>query len=97
MIAALGHYIEKYKQDLKLDLSVKEFWQEYGYAGLHAHYPSDEPLYLKKRLQRIRPLMQCVECGKWRQLRFHPNLINDPPKVENWSCALNTDTAKQKY
>lgn len=88
--------MEQYQRDLNQDLDVNEFWNEFGYSGRHAHYPSNDAQFLKKRLQRIKPLMQCVLCGKWRQLRFHPKLINDPPNPDTWTCEMNTDNTKQK-
>ena len=97
LIVALGEYMDQYQRDLNQDLSLNEFWNEFGYAGRHAHYPSNDAQYLKRRLQRIKPLMQCVLCGKWRQLRFHPKLINDPPNADTWTCEMNTDNTKQKF
>ena len=85
--------MQQYQRDLNKDLSVNEFWNEYGYSGGHAHYPSNDAKFLKIRLQRIKPLMQCVSCGQWRQLRYHPKQINHPPNPDTWTCEMNTDNS----
>lgn len=96
LISALSEHMEMYRIHLDKDLSSLEFWREFGYSGMHAHYPSDDGMYVKRRLQRIKPLVQCVLCGKWRQMRFHPNLIKEPIKCESWTCEMNTDNTQQK-
>lgn len=91
--------MDQYRRHLvNIDLDSTDFWKEYGYYGkvMDTDPPSNEANFLRRRIQYVKPLMQCVKCGKWRQLRFHPKLLTQEIIPDNWYCELNTDTSKQK-
>lgn len=92
----MGECMEQYKRELNKDLDSQDFWKDFGYYSKIADFPSKEPSFLKVRLQRCKPLMQCVKCGKWRQLKYHPNLVKEEHICDDWECRMNTDTSKKK-
>jgi len=95
LINMMGECMEQYRRELNKDLDSQDFWKDFGYYSKIADFPSKEPMFLKVRLQRCKPLMQCVKCGKWRQLKFHPNLVKEEHICDDWECRMNTDTSKK--
>ena len=89
--------MDQYKKDLNQDLDSIEFWKDFGYTGKQSELPSQEISFVKRRFQYVKPLMQCIKCGKWRQLRYNEKLQDPGYFCDNWTCEMNTDYSKQRY
>jgi hypothetical protein len=85
---ALGEYLDQYIRDVKAELAkdnMRDFWTEYGYLDEKSDTPSQEGRFIRKRFFKIRTILQCDQCLKWRSW---PSVVPDIDKQfpDLWSC-----------
>lgn len=95
LVNALSEHMEQYLRDINKDLD-REFWKEFGYFSDRVELPSMDEMYVKRRLQYVKPVLQCSSCLKWRILRFTPQLLNPNYFTDDWTCSDSTDNTKDK-
>jgi len=97
---AMMDYLEQYIEDLKRETKIADdnmsaFWVQFGYHNPRDKVPDpDDKMGKKRRNSRIKRLIQCDKCLKWRQIptsRLDGDI--EPEYADTWQCSdLNIDT-----
>lgn len=101
---AMMEYLEQYLEDLKCEAKIKDddmnaFWVEFGYHNPRDKVPDPEDkMGKKRRMGRIKRLVQCDKCLKWRQIPFSRLAADMEPEIpDTWQCSdLSSDTNCEK-
>jgi hypothetical protein len=80
MITHMEDYYFQFRDEIKRIRryeSINEFWSDMGYPDFIASYPNDiDPIHAKRRLERIKPYLQCNNCLKFLRLPNRPSDLN---------------------
>jgi hypothetical protein len=85
LLNSMSDFMDAYVKDYKPDYG-QGFWRTYGYESSSYLTPFKDGIYLTARLLKIKLLMQCSNCEKWRALSYHESMLRDDFYKEDWTC-----------